>query len=452
VTAGPAGPGRLRRAGGVMRTLAMDAAPLRRSPPFRRLWLGQAVSLTGSQMTAVALPVQVYALTRSSFDVGLLGLAALVPLVASGLLGATLVDAVDRRRLALVTSTLLLLVSAALLGLAASGVRTAWPLYLVIAVQSALVGVDSPARQTFTPRLVEPDLLPAANGLNQIAFNAATTLGPLLAGLLIATVGLRWAYAVDVASFLAALASLAQLQAMPPQGGGTRAGMLSVVEGLAFLRSRRDVMMTFVVDLVAMIFGMPRALFPALAVHQFHHGPGLVGVLYSAVAVGALVGAGFGGWFGRVRRQGLAVLLAVAVWGLAITGFGLVHAVVPALLLLAAAGAADMVSAVFRNTILQVATPDELRGRMSGVFTAVVAGGPRLGDLESGSVATLTSNATAVVSGGVACLVGVGLLALAAPSFRRYRSPEPAPAAVAASDVAPNLGAELEPLAGPAEH
>ncbi|MHB8452580.1 MAG: MFS transporter, partial [Mycobacteriales bacterium] len=393
-------------------------------------WAGELVSFAGSQVTAVAVPVQVYALTRSSLDVGLLGMAALVPLVVSGLVGSTLADAVDRRRLALVTSTGLLVTSAALLAQAVAGGRSVWPFYLIVAVQASFAGVDGPARRTFIPRLLPPRLLPAAMALSQIGMNLALTLGPLVAGLLVAGPGPAYAYGLDVVSFFAALWSVFRLPAMPPLGGGTRVGLASVAEGMRFLRQRPVVLMTFAVDLVAMVFGMPRALFPALAAQRFHSGARVAGFLYSAVAAGALVGAAAGGWFGHVVRQGRAVLIAVAVWGGAVVGFGLTRSLALAVVFLAIAGAADLVSAVFRSTILQVATPDDLRGRMNGVFIAVVAGGPRLGDLEAGAVATAVSAPFSVISGGVACLAGVAVLALAAPGFRRYRGQlEPAPTA-----------------------
>lgn len=402
--------------------IAIDVGPLRTSPPFRRLWLGQTVSLLGTQITLVAVPVQVYALTRSSFYVGLLGLVALVPLVASGLVGSTLVDAVDRRRLALCTSVGFTLASLALVAQQQAHLRQVWILYAVVAVQSALTGIDSPARRAFIPRLLPPAQVAPANALSQVSFNVATTGGPLVAGLVLATAGVGTAYLLDVLSFVGSAYALLRLDPMPPGAGATRAGFASALDGFRFLRTQPIVLMTFVADVIAMIFGMPRALFPALAAQRFHSGAGVVGVLYAAVAAGGLLGALGGGWFGRVRRQGLAVLVAIAAWGLAIVGFGLTTSLLVAVVFLALAGAADMVSSVFRNTILQLATPDGLQGRMQGVFIVVVAGGPRLGDLEAGGVASLAGLEFSVVSGGLACLVGIGVLAALVPSFRRYRA------------------------------
>jgi len=304
------------------------------------------------------------------------------------------------------------------------GLRSVWLLYLLTALQSAFFAVDSPARSSVIPRLLPPRQLPAASALSQVMFNFAVVAGPLLGGVIVGKAGFEWAYGIDAVSFAAALAAALSLRAMPPAGGGTTAGLRSVVEGLRFLRTKPVVLMTFAVDINAMVFGMPRALFPALALGRFGGGPESVGLLYAAPAMGALAGALLSGWFGRIRRQGLAVLVSVAVWGLAIVAFGFAASMWLAVLMLAVAGAADMVSAVFRTAILQVATPDELRGRLNGVFIAVVAGGPRLGDVEAGAVAAAVSPQFSVVSGGVACVLGVVLLAALVPAFARYTAPD----------------------------
>lgn len=408
-----------------LRRLTLDVAPLREVPELRRLWAGTSLSNLGTQLTAVAVPVQVYALTHSSFAVGLVGLVAVVPLVVFGLVGGAVADAVDRRRLALVTSTGLALCSLGLLAQAALHADRLWLLYLLVGLQAGLFAVDSPTRRTFEPRLVRLDQLPAVAALDQIGFNLGTTGGPLLAGLLIASSGVQAAYLLDAVSYVAALYALARLRPMPPEGGGRRAGAASVLEGLRFLRTRRVLLASFLVDLDAMIFGMPRALFPALAVGHFHGGARTVGLLYAGPAVGALLGALLSGPLGRVRRQGLGVIVAIAGWGAAVTAFGLTDILWVALVCLAAAGAADMVSAVFRTAITQAATPDALRGRLSGVFIVVVAGGPRVGDLESGSVAALSSPVVAAVSGGLACLVGLAALVVLLPSLARYDARHP---------------------------
>jgi MFS family permease len=398
-----------------------DLGPARRSSAYRRLLIGQVISQAGTQLTMVALPVQVFAITGSSFSVGLLGLVSFVPLLIGGLYGGAIADSMDRRTLAMLTSTGLAATSGLLVVQAVTHLHSVTALYVLAGIQALLAGMDSPARSAMIPRLVPLADLPAAGALSYASMTLATTVGPLVAGLLIAGPGLGLTYGIDTFSFAAAFWAVFRLPALPPEGGGTKAGSASVLEGLRFLTTQPVVTMTFAVDLVAMIFGMPRALFPALAVHRFGGGARTVGYLYAALAAGGFIGTAFGGWFSRIKRQGLAVLVSVAVWGAAVVGFGLLDALIPALLVLVVSGAADGVSAVFRGVILQTATPDAMRGRLQGVFIAVVAGGPRLGDLESGAAASLLSLQGAVVSGGVAVLVGVAALAAAVPSFRRYR-------------------------------
>lgn len=408
-----------------LRGLALDTTPLRVSRPYRNLLAGDAVSVIGTQVTAVAVPIQVYEQTGSAFAVGLVGLAGLLPLIVFGLYGGAVADAVDRRRLVLFTTSGQALLATVLLGQALADLEQTWLLYAVAACQSGLFALDSPARQAFLPRLLPLELLPAANALRQVEFNIGVTLGPLLAGLLVGRFGFGSAYALDAVSFTAALLAVSSLPSMAPEGGGRNAGLASVVEGLRFLATRPVLLLTFVVDLVAMVFAMPRALFPALAEQVYGGGAQTAGALYSALAAGALLGALGGGWFGRVRRQGVAVLAAIVVWGLAITLFGLADRLWLGLVLLAVAGAADMVSAVFRTAILQAAAPDELRGRLGGVFVVVVAGGPRLGDARAGAGASLVGVQGAVVAGGLLC-VGLTLaVAAVVPRFRAYDARRP---------------------------
>jgi len=408
------------------RRIAADVTPLRESQDYRRWWFGYSVSFTGTQLSQFAIPLQVYVLTKSSFDVGLVGLVVFVPLVTMGLVGGAIADAVDRRRLTLVTGTVLMALSVVLTVQAATGPRL-WLLYVVAGVQGAFSAIDSSARGAILPRLVRREMLPAANALGQLGFNTGLSVGPLLGGLLVGTLGFSWAYGLDTLSFLAVLYAVWRLPPMPPEGGGSRAGVASVLEGLRFLGPRKNVLMTFLVDINAMVFGMPRALFPAIAANWFHGGAGTVGLLAAAPPIGALVGAATSGWTGRIRRQGFAVLVSVAVWGGSIGLFGFTRTLWLALVLLAIAGAADMVSAIFRNTILQVSTPDALRGRLQGVFIVVVTGGPRLGDLEAGSMAAGFGTQASVVSGGLACVAGVALLAAAYPSFAKYDANDPVP-------------------------
>jgi hypothetical protein len=418
---GPARPrGRLGR-------IVADVTPLRESADYRRWWAGVVVSFTGTQLTQVALQMEIYKITGSSVAVGLLGAVVLVPFVTAGILGGSIADAVDRRKLTLVTGAALMLVSTLLAVQAFLHVEKVWLLYLLAATQGVFAPVDSGARNAMLPRLVRTEMIPAANALGQVGFNAAMSIGPLLAGVLVYAIGFGWTYALDAGSFLSVLYAIWRLPAMKPEGGGQRAGVKSVLEGFRFLGPRKNLLMTFLVDINAMLFGMPRALFPAIGTQWFHGGARTVGLLYASVPIGAFVGATVSGWVGRVRRQGLGVLVSVVVWGATIAVFGLTRTLWVGVVLLAIAGAADMVSAIFRNTILQVAVPDSLRGRLQSVFIVVVAGGPRLGDVESGSVAGAFGLGTSVISGGLACMAGVGLLAAMFPSFAKYDARDPVP-------------------------
>jgi MFS family permease len=398
----------------------VDITPLRVSRDYRLLFTGQMVSWLGRQLTIVAVPVQVYDITGSSLAVGLVSAAALGPLIVLSLAGGAIADAVDRRKLLIATQLLLAATSTGLAVNAQRGVPALWPIYVLSAATAGLSGVDLPARNAMLPRLVGRDLLASASALGQLVFQVGAVAGPALAGLLISRVNLASAYWVDVATFGVSAVMVVRMHPQPPEGGGTRAGLASVREGLRYLRGRRLLVSTFVVDLNAMVFGMPRALFPALGTGFFGGGATTVGLLFAAPGAGAMLGALFAGWVGRVRRQGLAVIVAVVVWGAAIALFGLVPWLPLALVLLAIAGAADVVSAVFRNTILQLSVPDALRGRLSAVHIAVVTSGPRLGDVEAGAVAALVSPQFSVVSGGLACIVGALLVHAWAPELARY--------------------------------
>ena len=419
-----------------MARLFADLTPLRVSAPYRRLWAALGISNIGQQMTSVAVGLQVWDLTRSSLMVGLVGLAQLIPLVGFGLYGGTLSDAFDRRIVGLITACGLWLCSMAFLTQSLLQSTSVAVLYLIVAVQSAFFAVGSPARQAIIPRLVPPELLPAANALGMVTWNIGFTLGPLLGGLLVAATGTVTApYAVDVVAFGVVTWAMLRLPSLPPivEPGQERPrpGWGAVKEGFAFLRGKLNLQMTFYQDIVAMVFGMPRALFPAIAA-QWYGGSTrdvalVLGLLSAAPAAGALISGVLSGPLGRVRWQGRAIVGAIIVWGLAIAAFGLVRWLPLALLFLAVAGAADNVSAVFRSTILQAATPDEYRGRLQGVFTVVVAGGPRLGDVEAGAVAVLFGEAFSVVSGGLICVgLSVGL-ASRFPGFLRYDARHPVP-------------------------
>lgn len=407
------------------RRVTLDLSPVRHSRAFRNLLIGDAVSVIGTQVTAVAIPLQVYAQTGSAAAVGLVGIVGLVPLIVFGLYGGAVADAVDRRRLVLVTTSLQAVVSFVLLAQALAEVEWTWLLYGLVAMQSGLFALDSPARSAFIPRLLPPALLPSANALRQVEFNVGMTLGPLLAGGIIVTFGFSTAYGLDAVSFAASLWAVASLPTMSPEGGGRRAGLASVLEGLRFLRTRHVLMLTFVVDIIAMVFGMPRALFAPLADHVFGGGEAAAGALYAAIPAGSLLGALLGGWFGRVHRQGFAVVVSILAWGACIVGFGLTDQLWLALVLLAGAGAADMISAVFRTSILQTAAPDVMRGRLGGIFIVVVAGGPRLGDGRSGSFAAWFGLQEAVVIGGVLVIALTLVVVAVVPRFVAYDSRHP---------------------------
>ena len=428
----PAPPSPPRRSPlGALRGATIDTAPLRHTD-YRRLWLGNAVSFVGFQLTAVAVPVQVYALTRDSFWVGMVGMVGLVPLIVFGLWGGAIADAVDRRKLLLVSSVLVWLCTVALFGQAVLGLGNLPLLLVLVGLQSAGFAVASPTRAAIIPRLIPAELVPAANTLNFTANNVGLVAGPLLAGVVIAHWSFAAAYAVDALLFGTALYATLRLPALPPVGEISRPGLRSVVDGLAFIATRPVLLLSFAVDIVAMVFAMPRALFPEAADQRFG-GESAVGALFAAIAIGAVVGGLFSGWVGRVRRQGVALVVAIVAWGLAVAAAGLVGALWAAVALLAVAGAADLVSAVYRQTILQVYAPDEMRGRMQGVFTVVVAGGPRFGDLRAGATASLAGVTASWVGGGIACAIVVVVVALCFRSLIRYDATAPHP------EVAPSV-------------
>jgi len=398
----------------------MDLTPLKVSRDYRALISGQLVSTLGTQLTAVAVPFQVYAMTRSSLDVGLVSLTQLIPLIIGSLWGGTLVDAMDRRKLLMVEEIAAAIMTAGL-ALNADLLHALWPLFVFPAATAALGGIDSSARNAMIPNLVGLELIPASNALFQSLFQLGSIAGPAVAGLLLAGAGIKVVFWLNVATFLASIVAVSVMSPQPPQGTAVRPGLRSIIDGFRFVRTSQPVQGAYLIDVNAMVFGLPRALFPALAATTFGGGATTVGLLYAAPGVGALIGAVTTGWVGRVRRQGLAVIIAVIVWGAAITGFGLVPWLWGALPLLAIAGWADMLSAVFRNTIIQFSGPDEMRGRLMGVQVAVVTGGPRLGDLEAGAIANAFGDTASIVSGGLACILGALLVARALPGFRHQQ-------------------------------
>ena len=405
------------------RRLLLDLEPLRRDRDFRLLWLGQSISGVGRQVTAVALPFQVFVLTGSTLAVGAIAGVQLLGILLFALGGGAVADSVDRRRLLLATQIGLALTSLMLAGLALGADPPPWAIYVVAFASAAIGAVDQPARSSALPRLVPRERLPAALALNQVNFQTASVAGPALGGLLLAVVGPAGAYLVDVATYGAAITAVFLMAPLPPIGGVTRASIAAIREGLRFAAGRRVILATFVADLDAMVFGMPTSLFPVLSQQVFRAGPVGFGLMVAAPAAGALVAALSSGWIGSVRRPGRATIVAIAVWGAAIVAFGLsTFSLALALVFLAVAGAADLLSAVFRSTIVQLEAPDELRGRVSALHTLVVTSGPRLGDMEAAVVAAVVGPTASVVSGGVLCLVGVAAVARAFPELVEHVS------------------------------
>ena len=408
----------------LFRRLAIDVTPLRVSRDFRLLWSGVFVSELGYAFTRVALYIQVYDITGSTAAVGFLGLAGLIGQALGTLVASSFIDAHDRRRTLVWTQIALTVVTAGLFATSLGGAPHLWVLYALAGGVWFVGAIESPARSAMTPRLVGKDLVPSALALYQVLWQTVQILGPALGGILVAATQPAWAYGIDTVSYVALLAAAIAMHPMPPEPGATSAtGRRAVSEGFRYVREHRLLRSTFAIDLVAMIFGLPAALFPAIAITQFHRGPEVVGLLFAAPAVGALLQALAGGWVHRVRRQGEVVIWAVVGWGAAITAFGMVGTHLwLALFFLAVAGAADVISAIFRSTILQLSVPDELRGRLAGIFMLVVAGGPKLGDLEAGLVAAAFTPTISVISGGIACMVGAVAVAARYPELRRHRA------------------------------
>ena len=409
--------GRVRRAVG--RAL-VDASPLRRHVGFRWLWTGQLVASLGSQLTVVGVGYQTFQLTGSTAMVGLVSLGQLVPLLAGSLFGGPLVDAWDRRRVLMATQ---LLLAAGVTGLAVNSMLAhplLWPMFACTAEAAAFQGVDWAARRASLRRLVPAADLAAALSLQSAAFQLTLVVGPAAAGLLIARAGLSLVYGLNVAAFAIAFGMVARLPSLRPAGGGQRAGLAALIGGVRYLRSSPPLAGAFLIDLGAMVFGMPRALFPELAVTVYGGGAATVGFLNAAPGLGALVGSLLTGHIWRVRRPGRATAVCVGVWGLAIMGFGLVSWLPAALALLVVAGAADVVSSVFRMMIVQQVTPDAIQGRVNSLMFVGLQGGPRLGDAESGAVAALTGPQFAAWSGGLLSVVAALVTCWAIPQFWRY--------------------------------
>lgn len=400
----------------------VDTGPLRRHRGFRQLWAGQLIASVGAQLTVVAVGYQTYRLTNSTAMVGLVSLGQLIPLLAGSLLLGPFVDAWDRRRVLLATQVLLAVGPTGLAVNAMLAHPLLWPMFACTAEAAVFQGVDWAARRASVRRLVPAADLAAALSLQSAAFQLTLVVGPAAAGLLIAYAGFALVYGLNVAAFGMAFLVVARLPQLRPAGGGQRAGVASLAGGVRYLKSSPPLAGAFVIDLGAMVFGLPRALFPALAVTLYGGGAATVGYLNAAVGLGALAGSVLTGHVWRVRRAGRAVAVCVALWGLAITGFGLVPWLPAALALLVVAGVADVVSSVFRAVIVQQATPDAMQGRVNSLIFAGLQGGPRLGDAESGAAAALAGPQVAAWSGGLLSVATAVVTCWAIPQFWRYRS------------------------------
>ncbi len=415
-------PGRLAR----LRRLTLDLRPLRERE-YRLLWLGQAISYFGSMIAFVAVPFQLYGLTHSSLQVGLLSICDAVPLLVLSTVGGTIADRLDRRKLVFRSEVGLMGVAALLAVNAFLPSPQVWALYVLAALATSLWVLGSPALRAMMPGLVPDDQLAASQALQSVYYNVGGIAGPVLGGLLIAAAGVGPTYVIDAATFGASLLAVSLITPKPPQAAVPKEALESLREAWRFLRRRPVILGTFVLDTNAMVFGMPQALFPAVAAHHFDGGAGVVGALYAAPSAGALVAALASGWTGHVRRQGVAIAAWIVVWGVSIAVFGFATALWLGLAMLAIAGLADEFSAILRSTILFSQTPDEMRGRMQGFELAQVASTPALGNVEAGVVASLTSIRLSIVSGGIVCALGAVAILAAMPALFRYDSRDVAP-------------------------
>jgi hypothetical protein len=413
---------------GKLRELALDITPLRTSREFRVLWGADGITAAGSQLTRVAAAFQIYDLTESTLAVGLLGLVAMFPLFFGSIIGGAVADHFERRRILLLTELGGLLCALALAANAASANPQAWVIFVVFFLTTACYSIGVPASRSAVQMLVEREQIPSATALEAVLGSTARLIGPVIAGVLIAQVGLAWTYLVDVATFVLSITLLLTMRRIAITGG-SGVSLHAIAEGLRYLRSRAALKGSFIADLIAMIFGMPAALFPALVDQRFDGDPAVLGLLFAAPFAGSLIASASSGWARRVHRHGVALCLAIVAWGVAITIFGLVEGLAISLALLVVAGGSDMVSGVFRQSILRMATPPQMLGRIEGVGMAVWTTGPALGDLEAGAVAAVTTVDTSIVIGGLACIGGIAVLAVAMPALIAYDARTGAPKA-----------------------
>ena len=409
------------------RRLLADLTPLRVSPAYRRMMIGSALSNLGSLMTTFAVALQVYLLTHSSAAVGAIGLAVAVPAFLLGPFTGALSDMVERRRLVLVTTVALAATSVGLAAQAFAGNRHVWVLYLLAGTQATLGTISAPARRTFMPRLLPKELIPSGAALSMMSMHAAMLGGPLVAGLIVPVGGIKACYAVDVVSFCAAFYGVFRLPQMWPEAApdGRRPGFGAVTDGIRFVLHNRVLAGVLVADISATLFAMPVALYPAINAERFGGSPRTLGLLSAGLAVGGILGTVFSGPLGRVRRPGLGVLVAGAVWGAALVGFGIAQELVPTLCFLVVAGVADVTSVVLRTTIIQVATPDHYRGRVNALELMVGANVPQVGNFRAGLVAEATSPGFSASLGGLLAVLGAAGVGLLLPAIVRYRTDEP---------------------------
>jgi MFS family permease len=412
---------------GRLRRHRIDLTPLKASADFRRLFVGQALSEFGTQITFVAVPLQVYVRTRSTAMVGLLALCETLPLVVLPIAGGAIADAVERRRFLMVAQAIAAALTLALAANSFLPEPRVWVLFAFSFLWASAYSLYSPAFRAWPARLLSADLYTSALALEVVYYQSAALVGPVLAGVLSVKLGFEYAYLLDTVSYVAVIVALAGMHPSPPTAGRASVGWSTIVEGLRFLRGKQVLQGTFWIDLNAMIFGLPVALYPAFVLDVLHASPTLVGVLYSAEALGALLVALVSGRAKHVRRQGLVTLVACVCWGAGIVGFGLSPTLWVALVFLMLASASDMVSGLYRDAILKTVTPDEMRGRLEGISLSVVGTGPSLGNGEAGLLASVTTVRTSIVSGGVACILGAALLAIVLPKYRRYDAADPSP-------------------------
>ncbi|MDJ0346404.1 MFS transporter [Streptomyces sp. H10-C2] len=401
-----------------LRALLPDLAPWRSSRDFRLMWMAGVVTVFGSFLTFVALPVQIKELTGSAVAVGAIGAVELVPLIVFGLYGGALADAMDRRKLILYSEAALGLLSAVLLANTLLPHPMVWPLYVVAALSSALTGLQRPALDAIVPRIVAHDQLSAAASLNALRWQVGAIAGPSLAGVLIAFAGLSWAYAIDIGTFVISVALAMGLRPSPAAHDADKPSLRGIAEGARYAWSRKELLGTYTIDMAAMFFAFPTAIFPFLA--DDLHAPWALGLMYAAGSVGSLAVSMTSGWTSRIHRHGRMVVVSAVGWGLAMAAAGWMGEIWLVLLFLAVAGGCDMISGIGRSTMWNQTIPDELRGRLAGIELLSYSVGPQLGQVRAGGVAALTSARTSVWSGGVACVAAVGLLALALPKLMSY--------------------------------